>query len=186
MLCAAAYARRIPSRASLAIAALAACFATGCGVVQAVMDGAANLSKPVAAPPGKTMTVDLAAQAFLNPDPGGQSLSVVVRFYQLRDVKTFAELTYVQFQSDDQKLLKQDLLATKDVVLRPGVTTSITEPMNEATQIVGAVAFFREPLQGRPWKLVIPNEQWKQADPVRIEASGNELRLAQEKPPLKD
>lgn len=132
------------------------------------------------------MTVNLTAQASLNPDPDGQPLSVVVRFYQLKDVKTFAELNYMQFQSDNQKLLKADVVATKDVVLRPGATTSFTEPLNEATQIVGVIAFFREPEPDKTWKLVIPNGRWKKTTPVTIEVSGNELRLAEAKPTSKN
>ncbi|WP_133667590.1 type VI secretion system lipoprotein TssJ [Paraburkholderia sp. BL10I2N1] len=174
--------KRWPCRASLAIVASVALLTTGCGVMQAVTDGMANLAKSDPARHAKAMTVDLTAQAFLNPAPGGQSLSVVVRFYQLRDVKTFADLTYVQLQRDDQNLLKADLLGTKDVVLRPDASASIVEPMNEATRVVGVVAFFRAPLQDKVWKLAIPKKQWKNTDPVKIEVSGNELVLVGENP----
>lgn len=136
-------------------------------------------------PHAKTITFDLVAKPLINPDPDGQPLSVVVRFYQLRDVTTFAELTYVQFQRSDQKLLKDDLLTTKDVVLRPGASTSMTESMNEAAQVVGVIAFFREPTRDKTWKLAIPGERWKETDPVRIEADGNELKLVQTEPQVK-
>jgi type VI secretion system protein VasD len=176
---------RWPGWVSFAVAAFAACFLNGCGVVQAIKDGTINFSKPASTRYAKTITVDLEAQPFINADPDGNPLSVVLRFYQLRDVTTFAELTYVQFQRGDQKLLKDDLLATKDVVLRPGVSTSMTEAMNEATQVVGVIAFFREPTQSKTWKLAIPGDRWKGADPVRIEADGNEIRLVQANPQVK-
>jgi type VI secretion system protein VasD len=177
--------RRWTYRVRLIVAACAACLITGCGIVQAVRDGAFTASKSPTALQAKTITFDLAAQPLINPDPDGQPLSVVLRFYQLKDVTTFAELTYVQLQRDDQKLLRDDLLATKDVVLRPGATTSMTEQMNEATQVVGVVAFFREPSRDKTWKLAISREQWDEAHPVMIVADGNELRLVRADPPAK-
>jgi type VI secretion system protein VasD len=172
-------------RVRLIVAACAACLVTGCGVVQALRDGTLNASGSSTALHAKTVTFDLAAQPLINPDPDGQPLSVVLRFYQLSDVTTFAELTYVQLQRSDQKLLKDDLLATKDVVLRPGANTSVAVPMDDATQIVGIVAFFREPTADKTWKLAIADERLKDSDPVMVEADGNELRLVETRPMAK-
>jgi type VI secretion system protein VasD len=164
-------------RAGLAIAILAAMVTAGCGVAQAVGDSTVDAAKWVFTTQVKTMNVDLKGRASINADAQGQSLSTVVRFYQLKDAKTFAQLNYSQLQSDDLNLLKADLLATKDVVLRPDASASIAEPMNPDAQIVGVVAFFREPVQDRIWKLAIPKKQWKKTDPVKIEVNGNELAL---------
>jgi type VI secretion system protein VasD len=79
--------------------------------------------------------------------------------------------------------VKADLLATKDVVLRPDTSASLTEPMKPDTQIVGVVAFFREPSQNRTWKLAIDKKQWKKTDPVKIELNGNDLVLVGAEPP---
>jgi type VI secretion system protein VasD len=164
-------------RAGLAIAILAAVVTAGCGVAQAVGDSTVDAAKWAFTTQVKTMNVDLKGRASLNADAQGQSLSTVVRFYQLKDAKTFGQLTYAQLQSDDLNLLKADLLATKDVVLRPDASASIAEPMNADAQIVGVVAFFRDPVQDRIWKLAIPKKQWKKTDPVTIEVNGNELAL---------
>jgi type VI secretion system protein VasD len=169
--------KRATCRAGLAIATLAAMVTAGCGVAQAVGDGTVDAAKWAFTTQVKTMTVDLKGRASINADAQGQSLSTVVRFYQLKDVKTFAQLTYAQLQSDDLNLLKADLVATKDVVLRPDASASLAEPMNPDAQVVGVVAFFREPVQDRIWKLAIPKKQWKKTDPVKIEVNGNELVL---------
>jgi type VI secretion system protein VasD len=169
--------KRAAHQASLAIAILAATITAGCGVAQAVGDGTADAAKWAFTTQVKTMNVDLRGRTALNADVQGQSLSTVVRFYQLKDAKTFAQLNYSQLQSDDLNLLKADLLATKDVVLRPDASASVVEPMNPDAQVVGVVAFFREPGQGRAWKLAIQKKQWKKTDPVRIEVNGNELVL---------
>ncbi|WP_415913959.1 type VI secretion system lipoprotein TssJ [Paraburkholderia sp. J76] len=164
-------------RATLAIAILGAVVTAGCGVAQAVGDSTVDAAKWAFTTQVKTMSVDLSGRASINSDVQGQSLSTVVRFYQLKDAKTFAQLTYLQLQSDDLNLLKVDLLATKDVVLRPGANASLAEPMNPDAQVVGVVAFFREPVQDRVWKLAVPKKQWKKTDPVKIEVNGNELVL---------
>jgi type VI secretion system protein VasD len=49
--------------------------------------------------------------------------------------------------------------------------------MNPDAQVVGVVAFFRDPVQGKEWKLAIQKKQWKKTDPVKIEVNGNELVL---------
>jgi type VI secretion system protein VasD len=167
--------RRTAYRAALAIAMLSA--TAGCGVAQSVGDATVSAAKWAFTTQVKTMNVDLAGRTSLNADVQGQSLSTVVRFYQLKDTKTFAQLSYAQLQSDDLNLLKTDLLATKDVVLRPGASTSLAEPMNADTQAVGVVAFFREPTQDKAWKLAIPKKQWKKTDPVKIEVNGTTLVL---------
>lgn len=161
--------------ATLAVAALATALTAGCGVGQAVGDTTVNAAKWAFTTQVKTMNVDLAAREAVNEAASGQPLSTVVRFYQLKDAKTFAQLTYVQLQTDDLALLKADLLATKDVVLRPGASASVAEPMNADAQYVGVVAFFREPSQDADWKLAIPKKQWKKTDPVKIAVNGREL-----------
>jgi type VI secretion system protein VasD len=169
--------KRTTHRAGLAITILAAVVTAGCGVAQAVGDSTVAAAKWVFTTQVKTMNVDIKGRSSINADAQGQSLSTVVRFYQLKDANTFAQLSYVQLQSDDLNLLKADLLATKDVVLRPDASASLVEPMNPDAQVVGVVAFFREPVQARVWKLAIPKKQWKQTDPVKIEVNGNELVL---------
>ncbi|MFC0401235.1 type VI secretion system lipoprotein TssJ [Paraburkholderia rhizosphaerae] len=160
---------------TIAISAMLAC--GGCGVGQAVKDGTVDAAAWAFTTQVKTMNVDLMARASLNADVGGQSFSTVVRFYQLKDDRTFQKLGYAQLQTNDLGELKADLLATKDVVLRPGASASISEPMNGAARFVGVVAFFREPGQDAEWKLAIPKKQWKKTDPVKIEVRGSALVL---------
>jgi type VI secretion system protein VasD len=167
--------------AGLAIAILAAAATAGCGMAQAVSDNTVDAAKWVFTTQVKQMNVDLKGRTSVNADAQGQSLSTVIRFYQLKDEKTFGQLNYPQLQSDDLKLLKTDLLATKDVVLRPDASANITEPMKPDAQFVGVVAFFRDPVQDRAWKLTIPKKQWKSTDPVKIEVNGNELVLVDAK-----
>jgi type VI secretion system protein VasD len=160
-------------RSSLAVAVCAACLGSGCGVVHALRDGTFSTSS---ASQAKSIPVTLVAQPSINPDSDGHPLSVVVRFYKLRDVNRFAELTYLQLQRDDRKLLEEDLVATNDVSLLPGATTRVAEIVNEGTQFLGVVAFFRAPSQDKTWKLVIPVERREESAAVTILAAGNEVK----------
>jgi type VI secretion system protein VasD len=149
----------------------------GCGVGQAVKDGTVDAAKWAFTTQVKTMNIDLAGRSSLNPSGGGRSLSTVVRVYQLRTATTFEQLSYAQLQTNDQDLLKADLLATKDVVLKPDTASSISEPMHDEAGYVGVAGFFRDAGRDSAWKLVIPKAQWKKTDLVKIEASGNTLAL---------
>ncbi|QBR03126.1 type VI secretion system lipoprotein TssJ [Paraburkholderia pallida] len=171
--------KKAAHRAGFAIAILATQLIGGCGVAQSVGDATVAAAKWAFTTQVKTMNVDLTGRASVNSDARGQSLSTVVRFYQLKDATTFAQLNYGQLQSDDLNLLKADLLATKDVVLRPGGSASLAEPMNANAEVVGVVAFFREPAQNSVWKLAVPKKQWKKTDPVKIEINGNDLVLVE-------
>ncbi|ODV43967.1 type VI secretion protein [Cupriavidus sp. UYMMa02A] len=154
----------------------------GCGVGQAVKDGTVDAAKWAFTTQVKTMNIDLVGRSSLNTSGAGRSLSTVVRIYQLKAPQAFEQLGYGQLQANDLDLLKADLLATKDVVLRPDAAASISEPMKEDAEYVGVVAFFRDAGKGAVWKLVIPKKRWKTTDPVKIEVSGNSLELIGAKP----
>jgi type VI secretion system protein VasD len=143
----------------------------------AVKGGAADAAKRVFTMEVRTMNVDLISRSSLNANGAGQSLSTVVRFYQLKTPQAFEQLDYTQLQTNDLDALKADLLATKDVVLRPDASASISESMNSDTEYVGVVAFFREAGSDSTWKLVVPKKQWKKTDPVKIMVRDSTLQL---------
>lgn len=157
-------------------ATLAATLA-GCGVGQAVKDSTVEAAKWAFTTQVKTMNLDLASRAALNATDAGKPLSTVVRIYQLKTPDAFRELSYAQLQTHDLAALKPDLLAQRDVVLRPDERVSLAEPMHADTEFVGIVALFRSPDEAAGWKLVVPRRQWKQTDPVKVEVRANTLAL---------
>jgi type VI secretion system protein VasD len=157
-------------------AALATLTVAGCGAGQAVKDNTVDAAKWVFTSRVKTLNLDLVSRSSLNANGVGQSLSTVVRIYQLKTMQTFAQLDYAQLRTNDREALKADLLASKDVVLRPDASASVSEPMNRATEYVGVVAFFRDAGRESTWKLVVPKRQWKKTDPVQIEVRDSALR----------
>ncbi|MEZ0606506.1 type VI secretion system lipoprotein TssJ [Paraburkholderia sp. IW21] len=158
-------------------AALAILAVAGCGVGQAVKDSTVDAAKWAFTTQVKMMNVDLVSRSSLNPNGAGQSLSTVVRIYQLKTPQTFQQLSYTQLQTNDVAALKADLLATTDVVLRPDASASVSEPMNSDAEYVGVVALFRNAGKDATWKLVVPKKLWKKTDPVKIEVQGSTLQL---------
>ncbi|WP_420997248.1 type VI secretion system lipoprotein TssJ [Cupriavidus sp. 30B13] len=166
--------RQLQNGAGLLVAALMA----GCGVAQGIKDSTVEAAKWAFTTQVKTMNLDLTSRSALNTNGAGQSLSTVVRIYQLKTPQAFEQLSYAQLQADDLESLKPDLLATRDVIVRPDASVSLSEPMHADAEYVGVAALFRGPDKEAVWKLVVPKKQWKKSDPVKIELRGSTLQLA--------
>lgn len=149
----------------------------GCGVAQSVKDSTVDAAKWAFTTQVKTLKLDIAGRSSLNTVADGQSLSTVIRVYQLKDRQAIDQIEYVQLQDNDIDALKPDLLSTSDLVLRPNANASISESMNDDTQFVAVVAFFRDDRPKSTWRIVLPRKQWKQDDPVRIEVRDSSLAL---------
>jgi type VI secretion system protein VasD len=162
----------------LAAAGCAILTIAGCGVGQAVKNGTVDAAKWAFTTQVKTMNLDLIGRSSLNTNGGGQSLSTVLRVYQLKTPQAFEQLDYAQLQNNDLDALKADLLGTTDVVLRPNANASISEPMSDDAEYVAIVAFFRDDGRTSIWRLVVPKKQWKTTDPVKVEVRDNSLQLA--------
>jgi type VI secretion system protein VasD len=161
-------------------AALVILAVAGCGVGQAVKDTTVDAATWAFTTQIKTMNLDLVGRPSLNAGGAGQSLSTVVRIYQLKTPQAFEQMDYAQLQVHDIDALKADLVGTRDVVMRPDASASISEPMSPDAEYVGIVAFFRDTGGNSTWKLLVPKEQWKDTDPVKVEVRENTLRLVGE------
>ncbi|EIT7318223.1 type VI secretion system lipoprotein TssJ [Enterobacter hormaechei] len=90
---------------------------------------------------------------------------------------------YQQLLNDGETILKTDLMATRDVVVKPGGDTNLDMPMEEETQFVAVVGLFRHPdLVNNTWKQVLKREDLDPDKPRILEAGNNHLTLQ----PLKD
>jgi type VI secretion system protein VasD len=162
----------------LAAAVCAVLTFAGCGVAQSVKTGTVDAAKWAFTTQVKTMNLDFVSRSSSNTSGTGQSLSTVVRIYQLKSPQAFDQLDYAQLQTNDMDALKADLLGSTDLVLRPNANASISEPMDENAQFVAIVAFFLDDGRDSTWRLVIPKKQWKATDPVKVEVRDNSLQLA--------
>ncbi|VFS79588.1 Uncharacterized protein conserved in bacteria [Raoultella planticola] len=80
-------------------------------------------------------------------------------------------------------ILKADLLASRDVVVKPGGDASLNMPMEAGAQFVAVAGLFRHPdMVNNTWKRVIQREDLDPDKPRILEAGNNHLTLQ----PLKD
>lgn len=165
---------------------LMALILTGCGVTQSVTDGTKSALNSVFYKKIKILHLDFTAREALNTDSReNNSLSepVVVRVYQLKDRKTFDKTVYQQLLQDDASILKDDMLASRNIVVKPGGDASLDMPMEEEAQFVAVVGLFRHPdMTNDTWKQVIKRSDLDPDKPRILEAGENHLTLQ----PLKD
>jgi len=151
---------------------------TGCGLTQRVSDGTTSVAKAIFYKQVKTLHLDLAARAALNPDEDGMPLATDVWVYQLKDRQAFDKADYAALQSDAGATLSVDLLAEKDVWIRPGTTVSLDMPLDEKAQYVALVAQFRTPdVRKNDWRLVLARAELDPDKPRTVALEGNTMAL---------
>ncbi|ANG94120.1 type VI secretion system lipoprotein TssJ [Enterobacteriaceae bacterium 155047] len=159
---------------------------TGCGVTQGISDGTKSAYTAIFHKKIKVLHLDFTAREALNTDARESnplSESVLVRVYQLKDRKTFDKTVYQQLLKEGDTQLKADLLASRDVVVKPGGDANLNMPMEEDAQFVAVVGLFRHPdMVNNTWKQVIHRDDLDPDKPRILEAGNNHLTLQ----PLKD
>ena len=91
----------------------------------------------------------------VNPDVGGQPLSVVVRVYQLKDKGRLETADYNSIWKSDKEALSDDLLERTERVVQPGTQEMMDVQPNPSATYIGLVALFRNP-SGDTWRRIIP------------------------------
>lgn len=151
---------------------------TGCGLTQRVSDGTTSVAKAIFYKQVKILHFDLVARAALNPDEDGMPLATDVWVYQLKDRQAFDKADYAALQSGASVLLSADLLAEKDVWVRPGSSVSLNMPLDEKTQYVALVAQFRMPdVRKNDWRLVLRRDELDPDKPRIVMLEGHSMTL---------
>lgn len=156
---------------------------TGCGLTQSVKEGTVSVAKSIFYKQVKTLHLDIRAREGVNNNAKGASLATVVRIYQLKDRKAFDSTDYPSLFADDSQAIKADLVAEKDIRLRPGESIALDMPLEETAQYVAVAGVFMTPDQTNDtWRLVLTRDDLDPDRPRIIEASHNRLTLQ----PLKE
>lgn len=136
---------------------------TGCGLTQTVTDGTVSATKAIFYKQIKVLHLDFTAREALNTDArenNTMSEPVLVRVYQLRDRSLFDKSVYRQLVKDDEATLGADLLASRDLVIKPGGDATLDVPMDKDAEFVAVVALFRHPdMQKNSWRQVLEREE---------------------------
>ncbi|MDC0692730.1 type VI secretion system lipoprotein TssJ [Klebsiella pasteurii] len=153
---------------------------TGCGLTQTVKDGTVSVTKAIFYKQVKTLHLDIQAREGVNNNAKGTSLATVVRIYQLKDRKAFDSTDYPSLFADDSQAINADLLAEKDIRLRPGESVSLDMPMEEAAQFVAVAGMFMAPDQvNDTWRITLSRNDLDPDKARVIEVSNNRLTLKQ-------
>lgn len=168
---------------SLKIIALAS-FVTslaGCGLTQSATDSTASTAKSIFYKQVKTLHLDFSARTAMNtdaPDMNGLSVPTLVRVYQLRDGRAVEKASYEQLLSDDDSVLRSDLLDTRALVIKPGEGAQLSVPMDKDARVVSVVALFRQPdTQINTWRLTLTRDDLNPDRARVIELGDNRLTL---------
>ncbi|MDF7669692.1 type VI secretion system lipoprotein TssJ [Orbaceae bacterium ESL0721] len=154
---------------------------TGCGIAQNITEGATGISNAVFQWDIRTLHLDFTTRAELNSDDNGQSSPVVIRIYQLINPKTFEAATYQDLVSNDDEVLKDSLVESKEIILKPNTTISIDVPFSKKADVVGIAAFYKEPdMKKNSWRIVLTRSDLHINKPREISASHYTLKLVDE------
>jgi len=156
---------------------------SGCGLTQTVSDGTVAVTKSLFYKQVKTLHLDIKARDAINNNATGAPLATVVRVYQLKDRKTFDGTDYPSLFADDSQAIKADLLAEKDVRIRPGAAVSIDVPMEKDAQYVAVAGMFMAPdITNNTWLVVLSRDDLDPDKARQIEMNNQGMTLL----PLKD
>ncbi|MDZ7280032.1 type VI secretion system lipoprotein TssJ [Pantoea eucrina] len=153
----------------------------GCGMMQGISDGTQSAFNAVFYKKITVLRLDFTARQALNIDSREStplSEPVVIRVYQLKDRKVFDKTVYEQLVKEGDTTLNADLLASRDVVIKPGGAANLNMPMDANAQFVAVVGLFRHPdTLNNTWKQLIKRSDLDPDKPRILEAGENALTL---------
>lgn len=156
---------------------------SGCGLTQKVTDSTVAVTKSIFYKQVKTLHLDIQARDAVNNNANGAPLATVVRIYQLKDRKVFDGTDYPSLFADDSQAIKADLVAEKDIRIRPGGAVSIDVPLDDSAQFVAVAGLFLAPdVTNNTWRLVLSRDDLDPDKARQIELNNQGMSLL----PLKD
>lgn len=150
----------------------------GCGVWQVVSDSTSTAYHAVFFKQVKALNVDFEARASINPDESQRPCSVAVRVYQLKERKLLDGASYGDLLKNDRTILAQELVDSMAVVVNPGASASLAQPMHADTKYVAVVAFYRDPGAAGGWKSVVAKKKLSADVPLKLTLMDHEMVAA--------
>ena len=155
----------------------------GCGLTQTVKDGTVSMTKSIFYKQIKTLHLDFSPRAAINADGEQTPLATMVRVYQLKDRKNVDSADYQTLLRQADTVLKDDILASKSVLVMPKGNVMLDMPMDENTQFVAIIGLFNRPdMKDDTWRLVLSRKDLDPDKPRTIELGNSGFVLV----PLKE
>lgn len=156
---------------------------SGCGLAQKVADGTSSTAQAIFYKQVKTLHLDLHGRSAINTDVGemsGLSVPVLVRVYQLKDSRALENASYDDLLSQGERVLRDDLLDERVVVIKPGEAAQLSTPLQGDARYVAVVALFRSPdIIENTWRVVLHREDLEPDQARLLELGDNRLTLRQ-------
>lgn len=150
----------------------------GCGLTQAVSDGTVNMTKSIFYKKIKVLHLDFEPRAAANADEAQTPLATMVRVYQLKDRQKVDAADYQKLLRDADTVLKEDIVASKSLLVMPKGSVTLNMPMDEEAQFVAVVGLFNRPdMKNNAWKLVLTRADFDPDKPRTIELGDGFLTL---------
>lgn len=150
----------------------------GCGLTQTVTDGAVDVTKSIFYKKIKVLHLDFTPRKAANADGDQIPLATMVRVYQLKDSKALESADYPSLLRDGDKVLKEDLLDSKSLLVMPQGSISLNMPMHAEAKFVAVVALFNRPdLTDNRWRLLLTRNDLDPDYPRVIELGDGTLSL---------
>ena len=117
--------------------------------------GRFTLAEPVPAGGPTPVELTVVGGPELNPNAQGRASPVVVRIFDLSAVRAFESADFNMLFEHPGDVLKQDLVAQEEFVLRPGDIQERNRSLQPQVQALGVAAGFRD-LEHAVWHLTVP------------------------------
>ncbi|GAA0480600.1 MULTISPECIES: type VI secretion system lipoprotein TssJ [Tatumella] len=156
---------------------------TGCGLTQSVTDGAVSITKAIFCKKIKVLHLDFEPRAAANADESQTPLATMVQVWQLKDRQQVDAADYQKLLRDANTSLKEDIVASKSLLVMPKGSIILNMPLEQAAKFVAVVGLFNRPdLDNNTWKLVLSRADLDPDKPRTIQLNSTGLTLV----PLKE
>lgn len=134
----------------------------GCAIANSVAD------------PETTLRIEPAIN--VNPDAKGRPSPLVIRLFELDSRHAFRTADFFKLYDEPEQTLGADLVASGDIVVRPGRVYKHAMSLNRETRYIGVLAAFRD-IRNAQWRLVFKADP-RGYDEVRIAIDRLTVKLA--------
>ncbi|MBA0037507.1 type VI secretion system lipoprotein TssJ [Pantoea sp. BIGb0393] len=158
------------------------CFATillsSCGAWQKTKQGTASVAKAVFYRQVDRLHLTFNARAAINQDDAHHAMPLRLGIFQLSERQIFDNTEYHDLLTQPDIVLKESLVAQRQLSVMPGQSITLAMPMEQQAQFVAIVGLFRQPDRERgTWKRVLSRDDLDADTPRTIEVRDNTLNL---------
>ncbi|HAV1831594.1 TPA: type VI secretion system lipoprotein TssJ [Enterobacter hormaechei subsp. steigerwaltii] len=151
---------------------------TGCGLTQAVSDGTVSATRAIFYKKIKVLHLDFEPRSAINADEGQTPLATMVQVYQLKDRQKVDAADYPKLLRDAENTLKEDIVASKSLLVMPKGSVTLNMPMDEEVKFVAVVGLFNRPdIRNNTWRLVLTRDDLDPDKPRTIQLNSTGLTL---------